>query len=47
MEICEDIRHTNGMKAIYNRRKETIERIFGTAKEAHGFRYTQMYGNAA
>ena len=46
MEICEDIRHTIGMKAIYNRRKETIERIFGTAKEAHGFRYTQMYGKA-
>ncbi len=22
-------------------RKETIERIFGTAKENHGFRYTQ------
>lgn len=46
MEICEDIRHTIGMKEIYNRRKETIERIFGTAKEAHGFRYTQMYGKA-
>ena len=46
MEICEDIRHTIGMRDIYNRRKETIERIFGTAKEAHGFRYTQMYGKA-
>ena len=27
-------------------RQETIERIFGTAKENHGFRYTQMYGKA-
>ncbi len=25
---------------------ETIERIFGTAKENHGFSYTQMYGKA-
>ena len=30
----------------YSHRKETIERIFGTAKENHGFRYTQMYGKA-
>ena len=27
-------------------RKETIERIFGTAKEQHGFRYTQYTGKA-
>lgn len=46
MEICEDIRYTEGMKELYKLRKETIERIFGTAKEAHGFRYTQMYGKA-
>lgn len=46
MEICEDIRHTLGMKKVYARRKETIERIFGTAKENHGFRYTQMYGKS-
>ena len=44
MEICEDIRHTVGMKDLYSQRKETIERIFGTAKENHGFRYTQMFG---
>ena len=31
---------------MYSHRKETIERLFGTAKEAHGFRYTQMKGNA-
>ena len=46
MEKCEDIRHTIGMKELYDRRKETIERIFGTAKENHGFRYTQMIGKA-
>lgn len=46
MEQCEDLRHTLGMKEIYTLRKETIERIFGTAKENHGFRYTHMIGKA-
>ena len=46
IEKAEDIRHVRGNKAIYQKRKETIERIFGTAKENHGFRYTQMYGKA-
>ena len=46
MEKAEDIRHTLGNKDIYSRRKETIERIFGTAKEQHGFRYTQYIGKA-
>ena len=46
MEMCEDIRHTIGMKELYSQRKETIERLFGTAKEHHGFRYTQMIGKA-
>ena len=46
MEMAEDIRHTLGMKALYDQRKETIERIFGTAKEYHGFRYTNMIGKA-
>lgn len=46
MEVCEDIRHTRGMKDLYSHRKETIERLFGTAKEAHGFRYTHMRGKA-
>ena len=40
MEVAEDIRHTIGNRQIYQLRKETIERIFGTAKEQHGFRYT-------
>ena len=46
IEMCEDIRYTIGMKELYSRRKETIERIFGTAKENHGLRYTQMIGKA-
>ena len=46
MEKVEDIRHTLGNKEIYRLRKETIERIFGTAKEQHGFRYTQYKGKA-
>ena len=46
METVEDIRHTRGDREIYARRKETIERIFGTAKEQHGFRYTQYIGRA-
>ena len=46
MEVVEDIRHTSGNRQIYQLRKETIERIFGTAKEQHGFRYTQYVGKA-
>ena len=46
MEEAEDIRYTIGNRDIYQLRKETIERIFGTAKEQHGFRYTQCVGKA-
>ena len=46
IEKAEDIRHTIGNKQIYELRKETIERIFGTAKEQHGFRYNQYKGKA-
>lgn len=46
LEICEDIRYARGNKELYKKRKETIERLFGTAKEHHGFRYTQMVGKA-
>ena len=46
LETSEDIRHTLGNKEIYMLRKETIERLFGSAKEQHGFRYTQYIGNA-
>ena len=44
IDQCEEIRHTEGMKELYDLRKETIERNFGTAKEYHGMRYTQMKG---
>ena len=46
LETSEDIRHTLGSKEIYMLRKETIERLFGSAKEQHGFRYTQYIGKA-
>lgn len=44
MEYCEELRHMEGIKDLYDLRKETIERNFGTAKEFHGMRYTQMKG---
>ena len=44
MEICEDIRYGIGMKEVYAQRKQTIERNFGTAKEHHAMRYTQLIG---
>ena len=46
MEMAEDIRHTIGNRQIYQLRKENIERIFGTAKEQHGFHYMQYVGKA-
>ena len=46
LEMCEEIRQTIGMSDLYKLRKETIERLFGTAKENHGFRYTQLVGKA-
>ena len=44
MELAEDYRHTPEYKAIYDRRKETIERVFADAKEKHGMRYTRLRG---
>lgn len=44
MDSVEDIRYTIGTKAIYDKRKETIERLFGTAKEFHQMRYTNQVG---
>lgn len=46
MEKTEDIRHTDGIKKIYQQRKETIERVFADTKEKHGMRYTQYRGLA-
>lgn len=46
LEQCEEYRHTIGIRELYDLRKETIERNFGTAKEHHGMRYTQQNGKA-
>ncbi|KXT76242.1 Mobile element protein [Streptococcus sp. DD10] len=41
VEVCEDIYHQKGTKELYQKRKETVERLFGTAKEYHNLRYTR------
>ena len=46
IEQAEDYRHTQECKAIYSRRKETIERVFADAKEKHNMRYTHYRGLA-
>lgn len=44
LEAFEELRRLGFTKAIYAKRKETIERLFGTAKEFHGLRYTNQIG---
>ena len=44
LETVEDIRHTPEYKELYERRKETIERVFADAKEKHAMRYTPYRG---
>lgn len=44
LDYCEELRNTKGVKDLYDLRKQTIERNFGTAKEHHGMRYTQQRG---
>ena len=44
LEQVEDIRHTAGMKELYDKRKETIERVFADAKEKHSMRFTYFRG---
>lgn len=44
VERSEDIRHTPKYKALYEKRKETIERVFADAKEKHAMRYTNLRG---
>ena len=41
---ADHLRHTDENKAIYARRKETIERVFADAKEKHGMRWTTLRG---
>ena len=44
LELTENIRHTKGVRELYDKRKETIERCFADAKEKHGVRYTLVSG---
>jgi len=44
LEETEEIRHTLGYHDIYDKRKETIERVFTDSKESHGLRYTRLRG---
>lgn len=46
LEQVEEYRRTEEFKAIYEKRKETIERVFADAKEKHGMRYTLHRGLA-
>lgn len=46
MDMAEEFRLTLGMREVYRRRKETIERVFADAKEKHGMRYTHYRGKA-
>ena len=44
LETVEDIRHTPEYRELYERRKETIERVFADAKEKYAMRYTPYRG---
>ena len=46
LEMAEDIRHTPKYKKLYEKRKETIERVFADAKEKYSMRYTLYRGLA-
>jgi len=44
LDLADDYRYTPEYRAIYERRKETIERCFADAKEKHAMRYTPYRG---
>ena len=46
IDLVEQLRKTERGKEIYQKRKETIERVFADAKEKHGMRYTHHRGLA-
>lgn len=46
LELVEDYRHTYGIRELYDKRKETIERVFADAKEKHAMRFTYYRGLA-
>lgn len=44
IERAEDVRHSPWGKKTYEKRSETVERVFADAKEKHGMRYTPYRG---
>ena len=44
LELAEDYRHTPPLRELYERRKETIERVFADAKEKCAMRFTYLRG---
>lgn len=44
LEEAEHLRHTKLNKQIYEKRKETIERVFADLKVKHGMRWTHLRG---
>ena len=46
LDLMEQLRRTQRGKALYAKRKETIERVFADAKEKHAMRYTHHRGLA-
>ena len=47
VELAEEVRYIPKYKALYEKRKEKIERVFVDAKEKHGMRYTLYRGLSA
>lgn len=45
-EQADDVRYMPKYQTLYQKRKETIERVFADAKEKHGMRYTPYRGLA-
>ena len=46
LDLVEQLRKTERGKALYAKRKESIECVFGDAKEKHAMRYTHHRGLA-
>ena len=46
LDLVEQLRKTERGKELYDKRKETIERVFADAKEKHAMRYTNHRGLA-
>ena len=47
VELAEEVRYIPKYKALYEKRKEKIERVFADAKEKYGMRYTLYRGLCA